>query len=238
MNELDEFEDKLIERFRQHPVFASVEELPDEDFHAILLQRRFLSLAFTVAYDLAIDLIDDEQAVRIARVIIREEYPDDGGPGRTPSHRELMTQDIRKAGVNREQIVASRPSAATVRTITATMSLIADAGCAAQSKVELLTILRFWGEVLVSVEYDELWRRLRHTLVEDGENKSVFYYPHLVHDAKSRPIAAASVLSLTHSDQLGVRLSQLLDSAPAREAFKNTEQAILDLKSGFYDQFS
>ena len=85
MNELDEFEDKLIERFRQHPVFASVEELPDEDFHAILLQRRFLSLAFTVAYDLAIDLIDDEQAVRIARVIIREEYPDDGGPGRTPT---------------------------------------------------------------------------------------------------------------------------------------------------------
>jgi hypothetical protein len=42
----------------------------------------------------------------------------------------------------------------------------------------LLTILRFWGEVLVSVEYGELWRRMARHLTSDGENRSVFYYPH------------------------------------------------------------
>ncbi|MEV8306095.1 hypothetical protein AB0P36_01725 [Streptomyces flavidovirens] len=76
MWELDGFEDGLIERFREHPVLANITRLPEEGFAAILLQRRFLSLAFTPAYDLAIDLLRDEAGLRIARIILREEYPD------------------------------------------------------------------------------------------------------------------------------------------------------------------
>lgn len=74
-------------------------------------------------------------------------------------------------------------------------------------------------------------------LTSKGENRSLFYYPHYVHDAKARPLAMASPLSSTHSDQLGIRLWQLLDSDEARNAFKAVEKDILALKAGFYDQF-
>ena len=108
VHELDEFEDKLIERFRGHPVLAEVQRLGAAEFHNVLLQRRFLSLAFTPAYDLAIDMLNDEQSVRIARAILREEYP--GEDGRMPSHREEMKADMLRLGVSRADLVGSRPS--------------------------------------------------------------------------------------------------------------------------------
>jgi hypothetical protein len=237
MKELDEFEDRLIAEFRDHPVLRAVDELSDADFHTLLLQRRFLSHTFTSAYDLAIDLLTDRQAIEIARVIIREEYPRDLGDARTPSHREDMKSDILGLGVTWRDFVGSRPSAVTEKTNSDTWTLILEAGSSANANVELVTFLRFWGEVLVSAEYEAMWPRLERKLVVGGENRSVFYYPHYKHDAKTRPLAAASPLSLTHSDQLGVRLSQLADSPSAWEGFKRVEQAILGLKTGFYDQF-
>ncbi|ANN18674.1 hypothetical protein SD37_25635 [Amycolatopsis orientalis] len=234
MRELDEFEDGLIERFRNHPVLRGVADLSLEDLHTVLSQRRFLSLAFTMAYDLAIDLLTDEQSIRIARVIIREAYPENTSPGSTPSHREDLMADLLALGVPREALVRSRKTLATSACIDTTMELIATAGESKYADVELLTILRFWGEVLVSVEYGELWRRVGPMLGD----KSVFYCPHHVHDAKSRPLAAASPLSLTPSDQLGSRLVQLIDSHEARERFRDTEQAVVAIKSAFYDQFT
>jgi hypothetical protein len=73
MRDLDVFEDALIERFRQHPVLAGAARLAEADFAALLLQRRFVSLAFTPSYDLAIDLLSDEAGLRIARAVLREE---------------------------------------------------------------------------------------------------------------------------------------------------------------------
>jgi hypothetical protein len=101
MTDIDAFEDDLIEQFRQHAVLRALDGLSEADFHAILLQRHFVSLSFTTAYDLAIDLLTDERAIRITRTIIREECPDDKGPGRTPSRREQMRNDILRLGVSR-----------------------------------------------------------------------------------------------------------------------------------------
>jgi hypothetical protein len=238
MKELDDFEDELIERFRQHPVFRGVDRIPEDAFHDILLQRRFLSHTFTTVYDLAIDLLTDERAVRIARVIIREEYPDDKSSGPPPSHREDMKSDILRLGVSWRRFVESRPSAETGQVINDVFALILDAATGDHANAKLVTILRFWGEILVSVEYDELWRRMEKRLLVDGENRSLFYYPHLKHDAKTRPLAEASPLSLTHSDQLGVRLSQLIRATPDTwESFKAVESAVFEYKTRFYDQF-
>ncbi|GAB2983649.1 hypothetical protein [Saccharothrix stipae] len=237
MKELDHFEDELIERFRSHPVLAAMDDLPEQDFHAVLLQRRFVSHTFTSAYDLAIDLLTDERAVEIARVIIREEYPHDRGEALTPSHREDMKTDLLGLGVTWRQFVESRPTEVTEKTNKDTWSLILDAGAAELANLELVTVLRFWGEVLVSVEYGRMWPRIARRLVVDGENRSTFYYPHYKHDAKTHPLADASPLSLTHSDKLGMRLSQLADSPAAWDAFKRVETEILELKTGFYDQF-
>jgi len=235
MRELDAFEDELIEGFAQHPVLANVALLPDDDFAAILLQRRFVSLAFTPSYDLAIDLLRDEAGRRIARTILREEYPDSNG--HTPSHREDMTHDLFQLGISRRALVETRPTAATKKAIGDTLELIADAGAHDNADLRLLTLLRFWGEVLVSVEYGRLWERMGPVLTRDGGNRSRFYYPHHVHDAKAHPLAAVSLLSTTHSDRLAMRLNDLLAREESTDCFKETEERALQLKASFYNQF-
>ncbi|MER6778768.1 MULTISPECIES: hypothetical protein [unclassified Streptomyces] len=235
LHALDGFEDALIERFRAHPVLANVTGLPEEDFAALLLQRRFVSLAFTPSYDLAIDLLRDEAGLRIARVILREEYPD--GHGHTPSHREDMAQDMRRLGISRSDLVASRPTAGTQEVIRDTLELIADAGGHADADLRLLTILRFWGEVLVSVEYGRLWERMAPLLTEEGRNRSRFYFPHHVHDAKTHSLATVSLLSGSHSDRLAARVTELLAQEESTERFRELEERALRLKTRFYDQF-
>ncbi|GAA3376966.1 hypothetical protein GCM10020367_50750 [Streptomyces sannanensis] len=235
MRDLDEYEDTLIERFKEHPVLANITRLSDDDFAAVLLQRRFVSLAFTPAYDLAIDLLRDEAGLRIARIILREEYPD--GHGHTRSHREDMTEDLRRLGVSRAALVGSRPTATTKRAIDDAFELIADSGTHDNADLRLLTILRFWGEILVSVEYGRLWERMRPLLTRDGENRSLFYYPHHVHDAKTRPLTTVSLLSGTHSDRLATRVTELLAKEESTDCFKQLEEQALRIKVSFYDQF-
>jgi hypothetical protein len=235
VQDLNDFEDNLIERFRQHRVLANMAALSEPEFASVLLQRRFLSLAFTPAYDLAIDLLRDNTIVRSARVILREEYPD--SRGYTPSHREDMKEDILALGVSREELVTTQPTPQTLDTITATMRLIAVSGAHEHADLRLLTTLRFWGEVLVSVEYGRMWPRMEPRLVVNGENRSRFYYPHHIHDAKAQPLTATSPLASTHSDRLGVRLAELLADERHRSSFMEVEAEILGLKCAFYDQF-
>ncbi|MET9882842.1 hypothetical protein ABZZ20_06680 [Streptomyces sp. NPDC006430] len=235
MHDLDAFEDSLIERFAQHPVLANVSLLPDADFAALLLQRRFVSLAFTPSYDLAIDLLRDEAGRRIARVILREEYPD--GNGHTPSHREDMTDDLHRLGISRAALVGSRPTAATKRAVEGAFELIAEAGAHDNADLRLLTILRFWGEVLVSVEYGRLWERMGPLLTREGENRSRFYHPHHVHDAKTHSLGTVSLLSGSHSDRLATRVTELLAREESTDCFKELEERSLRLKTDFYDQF-
>ncbi|WP_199548237.1 hypothetical protein [Streptomyces sp. N35] len=236
---LDAFEDGLIAQYKAHPVLADTARLPDAAFAQLLLQRRFLSLAFTPAYDLAIDLLDDKEGLRIARTILREEYPD--GTGNTRSHREDMIEDMLQLGLTRAELIASRPTAATLAAISDTFTLMADAGGRPDSDLRLLTILRFWGEILVSTEYTQLWPRMSPALVRDGVHRSHFYYPHLLHDGKAHPLSTVSLLATTHADKLARRLHTLLTStepAAAAEAFRAEEQRSLEVKVNFYDQFA
>ncbi|MFF4343349.1 hypothetical protein ACFY00_25885 [Kitasatospora sp. NPDC001540] len=235
MHDVDQFEDALVERFRRHPVLAQVAGLAEADFAELLLQRRFLSLAFTPVYDLAIDLLQDEQGRRIARVILREEYP--GRSGGVPSHREDMTEDLRRLGIGNERIAASRPTAATLHAVNETFALVADAGGRPDSDLRILTVLRFWGEVLVSVEYTRLWERMARRLTVEGENRSVFYHPHLLHDAKTAPLAGLAAEPGTHADALAARVAALLVDERSTAVFAELEERAYRIKAEFYDQF-
>ena len=53
--DLDQYEDNLIAQFKQQVCFQRLATFSNAQFFQILLQRRFLSLAFTPIYDLAID---------------------------------------------------------------------------------------------------------------------------------------------------------------------------------------
>ena len=229
----DAFEAALLERFAAHQVLRDVERLSPGAFLEVLLQRRFLSLMFAAVYDIGIDGLDDETAVRLVREILREEYPDPSGV--SPSHREDLVADLLALGATRTQVLASRPSDVTAGVVADTLTLMLDAA-AASDDVAVLTILRFWGEVLVSVEYGEFWRRMEGVFSAAGV-ASRFYHPHHHHDGRE-PLSEASASSATHSGRLGACLSGLLPADGASACFEETERRVLDLRLRFYGQFS
>jgi hypothetical protein len=228
----DAAEAELLARFTAHPALRDLHSLPQPEFMRMLLQRRFLSLVFTVMYDIAIDALADPTAITLVREILREEYPDPSG--QTPSHREDLVADLIALGATREQILGCRPTDVTATVVTETLALMCDAA-AEMSDVKVLTILRLWGEILVSVEYGEYWTRMEAQF--DGASaRSRFYVGHLLHDGRE-PLATASDSSDTHSGRLGACLKRLLGGARAVEQFVAVEGQIVALRLQFYDQF-
>ena len=229
----DNAEARLLARFTAHEVFTDIAGRDRDELLEILLQRRFLSLLFPVVYDIGIDGLTDPTAIALVREILREEYPDPTGA--TPSHREDLMSDLLTLGATRPQVLAVRPSAITTGVVEETIALMLDA-TAAGSDVDVLTILRFWGEVLVSVEYGEFWRRMESEF-SAAATPSRFYHPHHHHDGRE-PLATASAASATHSGRLGACLTRLLAADGATERFAHIERRLLDARMRFYDQFA
>jgi hypothetical protein len=148
-----------------------------------------------------------------------------------------MFRDLLMVGAKREEIFQERPSKVTTRVIRETLLMVHKAGTEEAAELKVLTILRFWGEVLVAFEYQEYWKRLAKHFTASGPNRSHFYQPHFEHDIKTKPFFDTSILETTHSDRLGFYLNKLLKTEQARKDFLNTEGAILQIKCKFYDQF-
>ena len=228
----DRAEDELLGRFVAHPLLQRMERIAQDAFLEVLLQRRFLSLAFPVMYDIGIDGLADPAAVKVVREILREEYPDPSGE--TPSHREDLVADLVTLGATRAQVLACRPTPVTRSVIERSFALIA-AAAELDSDLELMTIIRFWGEVLVSVEYGEYWRRMERRFAAAGA-ASRFYHPHHHHDGRD-PLASSGDGAATHSARLGAILVRLLGEEGGEERFAATEARVLALRLEFYDQF-
>lgn len=237
LDDLNNYEDQLIQRFQKHPCLHNLAGLSQANFVGLLLQRRFLSLAFTPVYDMAIDgLLTNSKAQQSARRILREEYP--GADGTEPSHRENLIYDLKRIGLTHYQIMNSVPSSATFKTIQRTVAFFAGDPVALHYQIKLITLLRFWGEVLISAEYQMLWSRLQSMgLQKTGESRSRFYYPHIVHDAKRKPLGQYSINATTHPDQLALSLQALLNTKEAIAHCAEIETEIVAVKSAFYDQF-
>ena len=228
----DRHEAVLLARFTAHDLFAGIDRLGHDAFIDVLLQRRFLSLLFSVIYDIGIDGLRDPTARRLAREILREEYPDATGNAR--SHREELVADLRVLGATRTRVLTARPTAATSAAVEETLALMLDAASSADD-VEVLTILRFWGEVVVSVEYGEFWPRMAGSFLAAGTD-SRFYAPHHHHDGRE-PLATASASSPTHSGRLGACLATRLTDDDTLAAFARVEAQVIDGRMRFYDQF-
>jgi hypothetical protein len=245
---LYKYEDELINRFRNQEFFHVIGSISEEEFLKMLIQRRFLSLEFTKVYDMIIDVIKDDYAKIIARKILREEYPNSTVDDPGKSHRELLIQDfnILKASMGIEDstcnILTTRQTSTTRKTIESTFALIMDNSNDELSDIKLLTLLRFWGEVLVAAEYEEYWeKRMSNYFFKNAENPSKFYYEHYEHDRK-KEYKEKSQSEASHSDEIGRRLLDMIknktkDETKALEAFIEMERKVLGIKSYFYKQF-
>jgi len=238
---LNDFETSLISKFRSHPVFDQIDAIAWQDLLAILIQRRFLSLSIVNLYEFVIDALTDEQIKRTVRGILNEEFPRNTKGVPLPSHRELLFQDLLNLGATSEMILTTPETPTTRKVRDESYQCMTSCLGEKQSQVGLIAFLRFWAEVLVSVEYSCLWQRISERL-SNGQSqhkiRSEFYYFHMIHDSRNSDIAQESILGgLTHSQELAIHLKRLISSENALVYCFNLQENVYQLKCQFYNQF-
>lgn len=240
---IDVCERRQIAQLGRHATLRSLEQRSREELLQILLQRRFLSLAFSPLYEVALDAMIDPEARECVREILRAEYQ---RPGQ-PTHREDLVCDLLVLGATREQILRSAPSPSTLQIVSGLFSALQYRGeGSAVFEVKALAFLRMAGEILVATEYRCLWPRLRHFGLagagDQGGTRSVFFYPHMCHDSPTMCMGDATnpLAVMTHSDRFTERLRALLARGTGihLRCCLEANACAYDLKYAFYDQFS
>ena len=241
IDKLNRFEISLIEKFMSHPLFIHLDAIAWNDFLEILIQRRFLSLFIVNIYEFVIDSLADRDLKRTVRGILNEEYPRNTKGVPLPSHRELLFQDLLNLGATYETILTTRETPVTQMVRDESYRLMVSCLGEEYCQVGLVAFLRFWAEVLVSIEYSCLWQRISERLSNgqsDNKVRSEFYYFHMIHDSRNSDIGKESFLGgLTHSQELAIHLQRLISSEEALLYCTHIEQSVYQLKYQFYDQF-
>lgn len=241
IEELNRFEISLIEKFRSHPLLTQIDTIAWHDLLEILIQRRFLSLSIVNIYEFVIDALADQEIKRTVRGILNEEYPRNTKGIPLLSHRELLFQDLLNLGATPEMILAMPETHATRAIRDESYKLMVSCVSEKYGQVGLVAFLRFWAEVLVSVEYSCLWQRISERLSDGQSNhkiRSEFYYFHMIHDRRSSDIGKESFLGgLTHAQELAIHLQKLIVTEDALLCCINLEENAYQLKCQFYDQF-
>jgi hypothetical protein len=241
IDKLNRFENSLIEKFMSHPLFIHLDAIAWNDFIEILIQRRFLSLFIVNIYEFVIDSLADQQIKRTVRGILNEEYPRNTKGVPLPSHRELLFQDLLNLGATYEIILTTPETSVTQMVRDESYRLMVSCLGEEYCQVGLVAFLRFWAEVLVSIEYSCLWKRISERLSNgqsDNKVRSEFYYFHMIHDSRNSDIGKESFLGgLTHSQELAIHLQRLISSEEALLYCTHIEQSVYQLKYQFYDQF-
>lgn len=238
---LNVFEVSLITKFKSHPFLSNIDSIAWKDFLNVLIQRRFLSLSIVNLYEFVIDALTDEQIKRTVREILSEEFPRNTKGVPLPSHRELLFQDLRNLGATSKMILTTPETAVTKSVRDESYQYMVNCLGNEYYQVGLVAFLRFWAEVLVSVEYSCLWQRISLRLSNEKSPhkiRSEFYYFHMVHDSRNSDIGQESILGgLTHSQELAIHLKQLIVSEEALAYCLNLQEHAYQLKCQLYDQF-
>lgn len=241
IEKINSFETSLIEKFKSHQIFNHIDAISWHDFLKIVVQRRFLSLSIVSIYEFVIDALSDEKIKQTVREIINEEYPRNTKGVPLPSHRELLFQDLLNLGATREMILTTPETLVTQMVRDESFKLMSSCLGEKYYQVGLVAFLRFWAEVLVSIEYECLWQRISERLSNrqsDNKVRSEFYYFHMIHDRRNSDIGKESLLGgLTHSQELAIHLQRLISSEDALLYCINIEKSVYHLKYQFYDQF-
>jgi hypothetical protein len=238
---LNDFEISLIKQFKSHPLFQQMDAIAEQELLTILVQRRFLSLSIVNLYEFVIDALTDEQIKRTVRGILNEEFPRNTKGVPLPSHRELLFQDLLNLGATSEMILTTPETLVTRKVRDESYQRVVSCLREKHCQLGLIAFLRFWAEVLVSVEYSCLWPRISERLSNgqvQPKHRSEFYYFHMIHDNRKSDIGHESILGgLTHSQELAIHLKKLISSEDALVYCLNLQENAYQLKYQFYDQF-
>jgi hypothetical protein len=241
LTSLNSLEISLIGRLKTHPLIQEIPTISWQDLILILIQRRYLSLSIVNTYEFVIDALTDEPIKKTVREILHEEYPRTTKGVPLPSHREHLFNDLLNIGATAEMILATPESPTTRKIRNESHQLLLSCLKSTHRQAGLVALLRFWGEVLVSVEYACFWKRISERLADrhtKDKLRSEFYYFHMIHDSRGSDIGHENILGgLTHPQELAVHLQGLIQSEEALNYCLSLEEAAFRLKYQFYDQF-
>ena len=238
---LNAHERTRISSLRAHPLLANVAALSWDELLALLLQRRFLSLSIVNVYEGVIDALESGAIKATVRQILHEEYPRNTRGVPLASHRELLFRDLLHLGASRECILTTSEAAATQEVRLASLQALQCCLDQSHSDLALIAFLRFWAEVLVSVEYECLWPRLSERLAQGpaaAGTRSEFFYYHMIHDRRQSDIGTEELLGgLTHSQELARHMAELIGCEEALQIAISQVERAWELKDRFYRQF-
>lgn len=242
---LNDFENSLIDKFKVHALFGKMGAIAWPDLLTILIQRRFLSLSIVNLYEFTIDALTDEPIKQTVRGILNEEFPRNTKGVPLQSHRELLFQDLLNLGATYEMILETPETPATKQVRDESYRCLASCLQAEHSQLGLVAFLRFWAEVLVSVEYACFWPRISERFSNgqthrqaQHKKRSEFYYFHMIHDNRKSEVGRESLLGgLTHAQELAIHLKRLISSNVALAYCLDMQERAYWLKHHFYDQF-
>lgn len=213
---IDNYDEAFLQTFRESSGIPHLARLTNSGLENTLLQRRFLSLAFTPFYDIAIGGLEDEEAKQVARELIREEYPRNA-----PSHREDLAADLLRIGLTKERILSSRPTPQTLQTIEGLFGLVSFYD--RNYDIKVLGALKFAGELLVVEEYKAIVAELqKRDILRPQDSK--FYVLHMEHDDE-------------HSNRFNRILNRLIRTYKQLEIYTQSAERACDVKARFYRQF-
>jgi hypothetical protein len=243
---LDRFnknEMELIENFKSHTIFKNINDIKWNDFLSILIQRRFISKSIINIYEEAIDLLSDKEVKKVARSLVKEEFPRNSKGDPLLSHRELLFQDLVSLGATRKDILTSSESTVTKNTIKECINILSEDFGEDRFELGLITALRFMTEVLVAEEYRCLWKKMEEKLSpnvsESNRVRSEFYYFHMIHDDRGSDIGhKRGIGGISHAEQLADHMYPLISSEDDVNYCISIEKKVFDIKYKFYDQFT
>lgn len=241
LDQLNAWERQRISSFQAHPLLNNLAILGWDELLAVLIQRRFLSLSIINVYEFVIDALQCDAIKATVRLILHDEYPRNTRGLPLVSHRELLFRDLLQLGASREQILLSQESAVTQAVRRQSLEQLEGCLGLAHSDLALISFLRFWAEVLVSVEYACLWPRLSERLSPGASGEGVrseFFYYHMIHDRRQCDIGDEQLLGgLTHAQELARHMARLIDSDNALHCALDRMDRAWQLKDRFYRQF-
>jgi hypothetical protein len=241
LHHLNAHERNRLDDLQDHPIFGHIAGCSWDELLAVLLQRRYLSLAIVNVYEFVIDALEDEASKATVRLILHEEYPRNSRGMPLPSHRELLFRDLLHLGASREQILTTAESAVTRQVRLESLAALESCLTSSHSDLALISFLRFWAEVLVAEEYACLWPRLSERLNQGFAAEGIrseFYFYHMIHDRRQTDIGAEQLLGgLTHSQELARHLAMRIVSDAALQIAIDQVERAWQLKDLFYRQF-
>lgn len=230
--EFSKYEDGLLKKYEQHPLFVNIQKFSDEQFLHVLTQYgEGISANFVKFLETAVRQIRNKKAQEAIVRILRDEIPANG-----PTHQMMRSQACERIGIDPQKLAAIVLTPVTKKTIDAYYDVL----CSPDRKwnnrdLGLTTFVRVVGESLVGVVYRVFTQELvrRFNVQEDEIN---FYSFHWHHDEKGgTPFDGGKI---GHTEYYDVAMEDLIKTPQDLEEAKKIGDLALQIRCEFQDQFS